>query len=221
MRRRKLLIGLGSLAAGSAATVGTGALSSITAERDITGRVVGDEKAYLEINGFDDDGLEHSWMIEKTSSGQFALNVGEDPDYDKYDGNTGIGNEEAEGLNQNAVSTFDEVFRVHNDGHETMDVFFRDTPNWLSFYGHRGDNDVDADPQTDSLMGSSNSVVLYPFDEEGDPSDAEDPGNAELLVGMEIDLSGYDSLSDVSGSFTVVADENTANDTGGSGPNPG
>jgi hypothetical protein len=36
VKRRKVLIGLGSLAAGSAATVGTGAFTSVSANRDIS-----------------------------------------------------------------------------------------------------------------------------------------------------------------------------------------
>ena len=47
MDRRNFVIGLGALSAGSAAAVGTGAFSSVSANRDISVEVADDSEAYL------------------------------------------------------------------------------------------------------------------------------------------------------------------------------
>ncbi|MBX0322292.1 hypothetical protein EGH21_04500 [Halomicroarcula sp. F13] len=47
MQRRKFLIGMGSLAAGSAAAMGTGAFTTASADRAVDVNVVGDGSAYL------------------------------------------------------------------------------------------------------------------------------------------------------------------------------
>ena len=47
MQRRKFLIGMGSMAAGGAAAVGTGAVDTISTDRDLAVDVAGDASAYL------------------------------------------------------------------------------------------------------------------------------------------------------------------------------
>ncbi|QLD86563.1 hypothetical protein HWV23_12765 [Natronomonas halophila] len=54
MERRKFLIGMGSLAAGSAAVMGTGAFESVQAERAVNVNVEGDAGAYLRLDANDD-----------------------------------------------------------------------------------------------------------------------------------------------------------------------
>jgi hypothetical protein len=50
MDRRKFLIGAGALASGSAAAMGTGALASVRAERNLNIQTTGDAGAYLSLN---------------------------------------------------------------------------------------------------------------------------------------------------------------------------
>jgi len=211
MRRRKLLIGMASLAAGGAATMGTGALSSVEAQRNIRGRVVGDERAYLELNGFNTS--ENSFAIE-TNSNQLLLDFDQDPDYNKFDDDEGgnisdIGNDEAEGLNPDAISRFDEVFRIQNDGTEKLDVYITDNLSRVSWY-------EGGDP-TSSVEGRNERVTLDPFDEEADtnPDDgSDDPAASELIVGVEIDLRGVTETGDVftgDDNFTIHAEETPVN----------
>ena len=47
MKRRNFIAGLGALSAGSAVAVGTGAFSSVEADRDINVEIAGDAEAYL------------------------------------------------------------------------------------------------------------------------------------------------------------------------------
>ena len=51
MNRRKFTIGIGSLAAGSAAAIGTGAFTSVEADRGVEIDVVGDAKAFVSLDG--------------------------------------------------------------------------------------------------------------------------------------------------------------------------
>ena len=202
---------MASLAAGGAATMGTGALSSVEAERNIRGRVVGDERAYLEINGFDTS--ENSYAIE-TSDNEMLLDFDQDPDYTVFDSDDNgtdpdptdsyedLGNDEAEGLNPDAISRFDDVFRIQNDGTEKLDVYITDNLDKVTWY-------TGGDP-TDSLEGSGNSVTLHPFDEEADTDDDSDPAASEVNVGVEIDLTGKTSTGDVftgDDKFTIIAEE--------------
>ncbi|RLM54013.1 hypothetical protein DVK02_11340 [Halobellus sp. Atlit-31R] len=228
MQRRKLLIGMASLAAGGAATVGTGALSSVQAQRKINGTIVGDEKAYLEINGYDTS--ENSFAVE-TSGNELSLNFGRDGDYDKFNDSNTVGNDEAEGLNPDAISSFDRVFRIQNDGTEPLHVYIEDSLEDVSWYGTRADGESypnDGEPTLDqvnlgaggnSIEGRSNAVTLLPFDEEavddnGNALDdsGDDPGVSELDVGVVFDLRGQTSTGDVFGSddnFTIIADDDT------------
>jgi hypothetical protein len=208
---------MASIAAGGAATVGTGALSSIQAQRTISGKVVGDEKAYLEINGYDTS--ENSFAVE-TRNNQLALDFDADPDYDEYDeSNSSLGNEEAFGLNPDAVSSFDRVFRIQNDGTEPLAVYIEDSLDAVSWYGTKKDSEdgeppVDPTTNGDSIEGRSNAVTLQPFDDaEGNDNTDNDPVSAELDVGVVIDLTGRTSTGEVFGNnnnFTIYADDTNA-----------
>jgi len=96
MQRRKFVIGLGALASGTAAAVGTGAFSSVNAERNMEIEVDSDSEAYL--------GLE--------SAGDNP-NVGEDDDGRLY-----IDFEE--GFNPDAVTEFDPLLTMTNRGSSTV-----------------------------------------------------------------------------------------------------
>jgi hypothetical protein len=104
MQRRKFVVGLGSLAAGGAATLGTGAFASVEATRTVGVNVTGDQSAYL--------------GLEATSP------------YAEYNNDTGNqlvldfkGNDNGgSGLNPDSVTTFDGVFRMINNGPNDLDI---------------------------------------------------------------------------------------------------
>jgi hypothetical protein len=54
MNRRQALIGIGSLAVGSGAALGSGAFTSVEANRDVTLQTSGDSSAYLSLVGDDE-----------------------------------------------------------------------------------------------------------------------------------------------------------------------
>jgi hypothetical protein len=101
MDRRKFVIGVGSLAAGGAAAMGTGAFASVEATRSVSVNVAGDGNAYL--------GLEATSPYAERDGKQMELN---------FAGNGDGGS----GINADSVSTFDGVFRMTNNGPNPLDI---------------------------------------------------------------------------------------------------
>ena len=101
--RRKFIAGLGALATGSAAAMGTGAFTSVSANRDVSVGVAGDASAYL---GLDAD----SAYAKQTAGGELALDF--TGDYTEQNGS---------GLNTRAETAFEGVFDIQNNG--TNDVY--------------------------------------------------------------------------------------------------
>jgi len=102
MQRRKLLAGLGSLAAGAAAATGTGAFSRATAQREI------------------------ELTIQPDDSNGAYLNFSPTSEYAEYD--NGVlklsfrGNGRGQGLTSRGNTLFEDVFTVENQGTTTVDV---------------------------------------------------------------------------------------------------
>jgi hypothetical protein len=101
MQRRKFVVGLGSLAAGSAAAMGTGAFGSVEATRTVGVNVAHDGNAYL--------GLEEASPYAEIDGHQLILD---------FEGNNNGGH----GINADSVTTFDGVFRMVNNGPNDLDI---------------------------------------------------------------------------------------------------
>lgn len=95
MERRKFLLGAGSTALGASALVGSGAFSSVDADRGMTVEVVHDDNAYLRL-------VDSSAYSQYDGAGHLELDFG----------NNGRGS----GLNDEADSEFVDVFRIQNQG---------------------------------------------------------------------------------------------------------
>lgn len=100
MERRKFVIGLGALAAGGTAAMGTGAFTTANMDRDASIEVTADSNAYLELRPADTpNGDEYA---NETSDGLFEIAIDE--------------------LNPEATTTFDDVFVVANEGSQAVGV---------------------------------------------------------------------------------------------------
>ena len=100
--RRKFLAGLGALASGTAAAVGTGAFTSVRAERNVNVTVAGDNEAYLALDAAISD---------------YAEETGDTLEL-QFDGSNSGQN--GQGLNANADTFFQNVFRIENQGTSTI-----------------------------------------------------------------------------------------------------
>jgi hypothetical protein len=133
MERRKFLIGMGSLAAGSAAAMGTGAFTQASATRAVNATVAADENAFLRLTA-DAESLDNGHYATGTNDGQLVLQFNSSADVA-----AGAG---GEGLNADAEYYFDNVFQVENFGDDqirvNIDKSNMDNPDAFTFYwGYR------------------------------------------------------------------------------------
>lgn len=103
LNRRQTLIGLGALAGGTGALVGSGAFSSVEAERDFEVQTAGDEDALLALTPA---GTETIAQLEENDILSFELQ-----------GNDDIG------LNQHARTAFRPAFNVENNGTNEVNFY--------------------------------------------------------------------------------------------------
>lgn len=109
MQRRKFVVGLGSLAAGGAAAMGSGAFEVEARDRDGTATIVQDNNAYLKLK----------------SNGEFSnIRSGTDGELEVT----------LQRLNGNSVTELDNIFFVQNSGQDTVNVQINDinTPSSVS-----------------------------------------------------------------------------------------
>lgn len=102
MNRRNFVIGLGTVAAGSAAAVGTGAFTSVTASRDVDVKVADDASGYL---GLSADG---EYVTDDSDSGEVGINLGGTDAADRTEG--------GEAFNRQATTKVDEAVTVEHQG---------------------------------------------------------------------------------------------------------
>jgi len=124
MQRRKFLIGTGSLAAAGAAALGTGAFTSVTADRDIQVAVAEDSNSFLRLQPSDQlDGED----LDSAPNGAYADQTGDDDTVEiNFDDDArGVS---GSGLNPDATTEICEVLAVTNDGTQgvglSVDVAF-------------------------------------------------------------------------------------------------
>lgn len=113
MNRRKFVLGLGALAGGGAAAMGTGAFSNVEAQRDISVTVSDDANAYLGIQPTDGPNGNY---VDTTSNDALAI------DLTASNNNVGSGIAGGEGLNANALTEIADVFEIRNQGTQKVEV---------------------------------------------------------------------------------------------------
>lgn len=186
MKRRNLLIGIGSFAAAGAA-VGTGAFSTAEASRDVSVQVANENNAFLSIKP------------SNTSNGQFATQGSSDDQIGldfSGSGNSGTG------VGQDSVYNFDDVFRIANQGTQTVYVWSRlsggskfDNSNFYLYPNGARETE---------LRDNSNSVLTL------------SPGES-AKIGVHIDTGSISTGSD-SLTATIRADVDKPGNSGSVGP---
>ena len=117
--RRKFIAGLGALATGSAAAMGTGAFTSVSANRDISIETAGDANAFLSISKATDDSGNvypnaQEYVHGSPSSGTISL------DFTQADDTTDA---TASGVNENSQTIFDNLLDITNNGTQEVKVY--------------------------------------------------------------------------------------------------
>jgi hypothetical protein len=139
LTRRNALIGLGSLVAGSGALVGTGAFSSVEANRTVSIGSAGDTSALLKIES--GSGASAGEITGTDSSGnvsQFELS--------------------GSNLNGDAVTEFNKAIKITNTGAENVGLYVDDTST--SNIGSSEELDIEDSSSDGTIIGSGNSVDL-------------------------------------------------------------
>ncbi len=187
MKRRRLIVGLGGLAGLGGSVIGTGAFTSVSAERDVTVETADDANAFLAMEPIDspngdafattEDGLV---LLEFTSTEAGGTGLGTDSVYD-----------------------FDDVFRITNQGTQPVYV-------WATFADASGEfevgsSDTDvwfyADGDSDNKLRDSADDVLYLT-----------PG-ANADIGVHIDTDNVSQDQELTA--TINANANKPADDGG------
>ena len=157
MKRRNVILGLGSASLGGSAVLGSGAFSRVLSHRNVTIQVAEDENAYLGLEGCPDSA--NSSYTTTTDSGHFAIDM-------SAENQTDAG---GEGVNSNSISRFDDVFQITNQGKEAICVWIEDKaggdPQRVTFYEERPDQTPIAtppgdDPPDESIEGLDNAIHL-------------------------------------------------------------
>ncbi|WP_130501620.1 DUF1102 domain-containing protein [Natrinema hispanicum] len=140
MQRRKFVIGMGALASGAAAGIGTGAFSSVSATRNVDVEVADDASAYLRLQGT--GGNNSDYVTDDGDGGTLTI--------DLSSSNSGDVSGGGEGVNPDAVTKIDNLFTVENQGTQEVDVSISksgDNKGLVEFYPNA---DYDGDSLSDS-----------------------------------------------------------------------
>jgi hypothetical protein len=154
MQRRKLLAAMGSLAAGGAATIGTGAFTSVSANRDVSVSVADDSQAYLRIRKARESNNSGGNRITPNADEYVTVNNGQvGLDFTKTD-------EGADGINKNATTIIDNLLQIQNQGTQEVIVAYEGltsngndlTNQGLALYHEDPDQSELGDPTNDGLL---------------------------------------------------------------------
>jgi hypothetical protein len=176
MERRKLLIGMGSLAAGSGAVVGSGAITSFSGNRDATVPLANDANGMIGIQS-----TEHpNGQYLNVNGGQVAFEFGDDAD--------------AAGFNE-GQTYIDHLFKITNQSLTPQFVWIEEDGNKgrdkaTGFYVGTGPSDG-SPPDYQISIGSENVKPrdlqpLKPYND--DPVPAEGTHAAPLCPGDSVDV---------------------------------
>jgi len=176
MNRRNVLIGLGAVAAGGGAAIGTGAFSQVEASRTVSASTTGDGGAYVSFTNTDGAYVDTSGGSNSNQL-QFTFEKLNEDAISKFDGLLDISvNPPDAPSNSNAIS-------------DTYHIYVRSETN----VGNSAALDVEDDSDT-TLVGSDNAQSI-----------AHSGGNWESIsnVGVRIDDSNYD-ISNIPSAITFV-----------------
>jgi hypothetical protein len=169
MQRRKFIAGVGSLAAGAAAVMGTGAFTSVEADRQVDVQVAEDSNAYL---GLDDSGVANDEYFD-TNGDEYAVDFS----------STNAG---GSGVNPNANTVAESVFTIKNQGTQEVTVSLG------------GDSTITAEDETGTLSAPSSDGIVASLDKDANDATLETGQSIDVDFAINSgtsDLSGTLTIS--------------------------
>ena len=184
MERRKFIIGAGALASGSAAAVGTGAFSSVDADRSITIEQADEANAFVGL-----DPLDNEYVDYGGNNDTLVVNIDD--------------NEHGEGVNTEANFVFDSLFKITNQSSQSAWFWLDDASPGDWFY-------ID---EEDIIRGIElgNGSINIPIDHVDDGQNVHpllESGDS-IEIGVSFNTIGT-GTSDLEGSVTIVAEADEA-----------
>jgi hypothetical protein len=144
MQRRKFIAGMGSLAAAGAATIGTGAFTSVQADRSLDVEVADDSNAFLALEAEDNSPNADDYVDDSGATISLDFSSTDSP------GNGG-------GLNQDATTTIRDLIEVTNQGTQAVVVGVTNLPSSMSIYTDDSQLDyIQAQPYDSSSLNQDN-----------------------------------------------------------------
>lgn len=181
MKRRTFVTCVGSLAAGSAAVVGTGAFTTATANRSVSVNVADEDEAYLALDEVDGPGYENATFAHQNTSEQISIDINDA--YGTVDDGNGVG--------LDSKYEFDNVFQIENQGTQDVELSIPEL------------SDGDFDPTASGL-----TVQFYPRTTPSNPlhsTPAVLSTGSSLRIGLKVETNDLD-IHDFSADATVSAD---------------
>jgi hypothetical protein len=205
MQRRKYLAAIGSLAAGGAAITGSGAFTSVSANRDVSVSVADDSDALL---SFETGNSGANSQYVETDGGTLSIDIS-----DSNDNIEGGG----EGINQNATTIIRDMFDIRNQGTQPVFAYVEESPDNFGLFA---DYPAHAEPDAPAQPASGPDEPTTGLGEGKSGQDAisiTGGGNIGAAVPERIYLEAGealrevgtfffgDNLQDVDGSITLKA----------------
>jgi hypothetical protein len=207
MERRKFVVGLGALASGGAAAVGTGAFTSVTADRSVDVEVAGDASAYLALRRASDDGSDPG-----ANSGEYVDISSGEVSFDFSSTSNG-----GDGFNPNSVTVIEDLIEVQNQG--TQSAFLGvDLSNLDVSDGSGNQAGVElavSNPDDAGTNPDQEQEANIAFEGSGNAvGNATSPSSYELNEGeavhldLTVDTTNFNAANvSTSGTITIIADQ--------------
>ena len=119
MRRRQILAGLGGLV-GASSVLGTGAFTSVSAERTVSLDVADDDRAFLRLEPIENEGLDSDDNGSPELTGRSAT-LGSQVRFELPGDEDGESN--AKGLGIDSIYEFHNLLRIENQGTQSVEVY--------------------------------------------------------------------------------------------------
>jgi hypothetical protein len=184
MNRRRFIGGLGAVLGGGGALIGTGAFSSVEADRDVTVQVAQEDQAYL------------SLIASSSANGAFSSNQSSAGNQLMLDFDDAIMSyqDSGEGVGKSSQYEFDDVFRVRNRGTQTIyvnldDVSTHGGDTTVQFYVRDGSGNRQSISSTggsplEVQVGTQESVGVYI--ETTDPTTGDSGGTVTVEASADV-----------------------------------
>lgn len=152
MKRRKFIIATGALATGGATALGSGAFTSVSADRAVTVTVARDSQAFLQMFPIADEGLGDETGRSSTNGQEVEFEI---------PGNDDGENPDAEGVGLDSIYEFHDLLEIVNQGTQPVEIYSTYGGDALNDLALVRDSGILREDRPTLNVGDSLEVGLY------------------------------------------------------------